>query len=167
MFLGLAGIILVAFSQGKDVFSSGLSTLGGDMLAVISGIFWSLFTVFGGNVSKKYSGLFCSVMFRATGLLLMIPVLVIFNSQITFDLPLKVWIGTLHLGVISSGVAVGIWSCAQKYVKPGALGAFGYLSALSATVFSMIFLKEQISLLFVIAFITILSGVFLMVRNRE
>ena len=167
MILGLCGIVLVALSQGKDIFSSGISTLGGDMLAVISGIFWSLFTVFGGNVSKKYSGLFCSVMFRATGLFLMIPVLIIFNSKITFDLPPRVWIGTLYLGIISSGVAVGIWSFAQKYVKPGALGAFGYLSALSATVFSMIFLKEQITLPFVIAFIAILSGVFLMIRNKE
>lgn len=167
MILGFCGILLVALSQGKDVFSSGLSTLGGDMLALISGIFWAVFTVFGGNVASKYSGVFCSVMFRLSGIFLMIPVMIAFNSKISFDFPPRVWLGTLYLGIISSGAAVGLWSYAQKYVKPGALGSFGYLSALMATIFSMIFLKEQITLSFVIAFAAILCGVFLMVKNRK
>ena len=167
MLLGLIGITLVALTQGKDVFSGNLSTLTGDALALISGIFWSVFTVFGVNAAEKYSGLFCSVMFKMMGLFLMIPVLLVFNSKISFDFPLRVWIGIFYLGIFSSGMAVGLWSIAQKHVKPGALGSFGYLSALTATIFSMIFLKEQISLLFVISFAAILSGVFLMVNNRE
>ena len=166
MMLGLLGIFLASMSRGNDIFSSGGSTFSGDMLALTSGIFWSLFTVFGGDVSSRYSGLFCAVVFRASGLVLMLPVLWYFDSGITFNMPLRIWVGTLFLGIFSGGIAISLWSYAQKYVRPGALGSFGYLSALCATTFSMIFLKEQLTLSFAAAFFAVTGGVFLMIKNR-
>ncbi len=163
--LGLAGIIIAALSRGSDAFTSGISTLGGDMLALLSGVFWALFTVFGGDASSRYNGAFCTVIYRFCGLVLMTPVL--FFCDITFDLPWKVYLGLLYLAGISGGVAVWLWSIAQKYVEPGVLGSFGYLSAFSATLFSVLFLEEKITLPFILAFVLILGGMALIIRQSK
>ena len=160
--MGLAGIVIAAVSRGGDAFTAGLSTLGGDLLALVSGIFWATFTVFGGNASSRYNGVFCTVMYRICGLLVMAPVL--FFCNISFDLPLTVWLGLIYMAVISGGVAVWLWSCAQKYVEPGVLGSFGYLSAFCATAFSMFFLKEKITWPFILAFCLILGGMALILK---
>lgn len=160
--MGLAGIIIAAVTKGGDVFSAGGATLWGDLLALVSGIFWATFTVFGGDASSKYSGIFCTAMYRMLGLTAMLPVL--FFCNISFNLPLTVWLGLVYMAVISGGVAVWMWSFAQKYVEPGVLGSFGYISAFCATSFSMIFLKEKITLPFVIAFVLILGGMMLILK---
>jgi drug/metabolite transporter (DMT)-like permease len=163
--MGLAGIVLAAFSRGSDAFTTGLSTLGGDLLAILSGVFWALFTVFGGDASSKYNGAFCTVIYRAFGSLVLIPVL--FFCNVELNLPWKVWMGLLYLAVIPGGIAVWVWSIAQKYVEPGVLGSFGYLSAFSATLFSVLFLEEKITLPFILAFVLILGGMALIIRQSR
>ncbi|MBO5723718.1 MAG: EamA family transporter [Lentisphaeria bacterium] len=166
--LGMAGIILAGMSKGSDLFSGGnVSTLVGDLMALSSGIFWSLFTVFGEKVASRYNGMFCSAVFKIFGLVLMIPILLIFNCSFTFNLPLSVWIGLIYLGVFSSGLALALWAYAQKHVEPGAIGAFGYISATLATIFSMIFLKEKLTPVFIISFLMVLGGVALMIREKK
>ena len=163
VFMGLAGIIIAAVSRGSDAFSSGISTLAGDVLALLSGVFWASFTVFGGSVSGRYNGAFCTVLYRLCGLLLMAPVL--FFCDVEFALPWKVWLGFLYVAGISGGVAVWLWSIAQKYLEPGVLGSFGYLSAFSATLFSIVFLGEKLTFAFAAAFILIIGGMALVIRK--
>ena len=83
----------------------------------------------------------------------------------SFDLPLLVWIGIVYLGCGPSGLAVGLWRQALKYLPAGELGAFGYVSALSAVVFSVIFLGEKVTWGFAAAAALIVSGVSLMLRR--
>ena len=166
IFMGLSGIIIAAVCRGGDAFTAETSTLGGDMLALLAGIFWALFTVFGGKASSKYNGAFCTVIYRLCGLfLLMIPVFSFCN--ISWNMPWKVWLGLLYSAAIPGGVSVWIWSYAQKHVEPGVLGSFGYLSAICAALFSMIFLEEKISFAFVIAFLLILGGMALVIKPMQ
>jgi drug/metabolite transporter (DMT)-like permease len=164
--MGLGGIVLAALSRGGDAFTSaGMTTLGGDLLALLSGFFWALFTVFGGDASSRYNGAFCTVLYRFCGLILMVPML--FFCDVTFNFSWKVWGGLIYLAAISGGIAVWLWSYAQKHVEPGVLGSFGYLSAICATLFSMIFLKESITPSFIIAFVMILGGMTLIISSGK
>ncbi|MBR7105302.1 MAG: DMT family transporter [Lentisphaeria bacterium] len=167
LLMGLAGIILTASSKGGDAFSNGLSMLLGDLLALVSGVFWAFFTVFGSNVASRYNGAFCTALYRFGGMFFMIPVLIYFKSRISFDFTPSVWCGLVYLSVVSSGLAVWLWSVAQRYVEPGVLGSFGYLGALFAAGFSLIFLKERISVGFILAFCLILGGMALVIRRKE
>lgn len=164
--LGVAGVILAAFSRGGDIFSGSTSMLTGDMMALISGLFWALFTVFGGVVTTRYNGAFCTLLYRLCGMIWLLPVLFFSGSEITLDIPLAGWLFFLYYALISGGIAIWLWSIAQKYVEPATLGSFGYLSAFSATAFSMIFLKEEINCHFIAAFILILGGMALAVKNK-
>ena len=162
VFMGLAGVIIAAGSRGTDAFTADLSTLGGDLLALCSGIFWALFTVFGGDASKRYNGMFCTVIYRICGLAFLSPFLLFCN--VSFNIPLKAFLGILYMAVVSGGVAVWLWSYAQKHVEPGVLGSFGYLSAFCAAGSSMIFLGEKITFSFAAAFVLILGGLFLILK---
>ena len=162
--MGLAGIIIAALSKGGDAFTgAGFSTLAGDMLALLSGVFWALFTVFGGDASSRYNGAFCTLIYRLCGLLLMLPLL--FFCNVTFDLPLTVWLGLFYVAAVSGGLAVWLWSIAQKHVEPSILGSFGYLSATTATLFSAFFLKERITPSFIFAFVLVLAGMALILKG--
>ena len=162
--MGFGGIVLAALSRGGDAFTTaGLSTLPGDMLALLSGVFWALFTVFGGDASSRYNGAFCTVLYRIFGLVLMLPVL--FFCDTPLEMPLKVWLGLIYLAGVSGGLAVWIWSYAQKYVEPGVLGSFSYLSAFCATLFSILFLEEKITFPFIAAFVLILGGMFVIIKQ--
>jgi drug/metabolite transporter (DMT)-like permease len=92
----------------------------------------------------------------------MVPML--FFCDVTFDFSLRVWGGLIYLAAISAGVAVWLWSYAQKHVEPGVLGSFGYLSAFCAAGSSMIFLGEKITFSFAAAFVLILGGMFLILK---
>ncbi|MBQ9501627.1 MAG: DMT family transporter [Lentisphaeria bacterium] len=165
MLLGFAGIVAVFLARGGDVFSTGASMFAGDLLALLSGAAWALFTVAGNGIAKKYDGLFTVAVMRILGIFLMIPVLLFFDSRASFGFPLLVWIGIVYLGCGPSGLAVGLWRQALKYLPAGELGAFGYISALSAVVISVIFLGEKVTWGFAAAAVLILSGVALMLRQ--
>lgn len=165
--MGLSGIVLAAFSKGGDMFSGGTTVWLGDLLALISGIFWALFTVFGGVAASRYNGIFCTVFYRLIGVFLLIPVLIVFNGNITFNMPWLVWFVLFYFALLPGGVGIWLWSIAQKYVEPGILGAFSYLSAFCAAIFSLLFLKEQITWNFILAFCLIIGGIALLISRKK
>jgi len=54
---------------------------------------------------------------------------------------------------------------ALRYLKPGVLGAFGYLSAAIQLTRSLIVLKEKFSVMFILAVALILCGISLMMSD--
>lgn len=167
MMLGLAGVILLGCSGGGDMFAAEKNMSIGDMLALLSGVCWALFTVFGTLIAVKYNGAFCACMLRIISLIFILPLLFIFPGNITLAMPAVVWCGIVWLAVFPSGVAVALWSRGQKYLSPGLLGAFGYISALSAALSSVILLGEKISWQLVAAALLIFAGMGAMMRHKK
>lgn len=54
--VGFAGIVLIFSTQGADVFSGESGLFIGDAMAFLSGICWSVYTVFGEEISQRYGG---------------------------------------------------------------------------------------------------------------
>lgn len=166
MVSGFAGIILVStVRSGGDVFSGNASFLTGDMLAMGSGIAWSLFTVFGERVSREYGGTVCMALLFFFGIFLMVPVMWIFQSRVSFDFPPRVWIGILYLGIFGCGLANMLWYSALRHVKSDELGAFGYVSALLSVLMAVACLHERITPVFVFSACLVLGGVWLMIHR--
>lgn len=167
MTLGFLGLILLFAGQGEDLFSGNASTLAGDLMALLSGICWAVYTVYGDTISQKYGGMLSCELLFLVGLCFMIPLAFIVNGGINLRLPLSVWGGIFYLGVLSYGVANSLWYVALKYVTPGELGTLGYISALLALVFSIFFTGEKVSLTFIISFVIVLTGVGLMLGGNS
>lgn len=167
MLLGFIGVMAAVLSRGTDLFTGGGSTVFGDFLAFGSGVFWAVYTVFGKRITERYGGMFCNAVLFGMGTLLMIPVMLLFGSKISFDFPVTVWLGLLYLGCCTNGLANGLWYCALKYIKPGELGSLGYISAMIAFTFSIVFLHEKITWLFGLSIVMVLSGVRLVLSTAQ
>jgi len=167
MLLGLIGIVVVTLSRGADLFTGDASTLCGDFLALGSGACWAVYTVFGGKITEEYGGIFCTAVLFGLGTVLMLPVMLLAGSKISFDFPGTVWLGLLYLGCCTNGLANGAWYCALKYVTPGELGSLGYVSAMITVTFSVVFLDEKITWPFVFAIVMVLSGVGMMLSLKN
>jgi len=165
MILGFAGISLVILTRGGgDVLSTNSSTLFGDVLALISGMFWAVYTVYGETLSRRYGGLLCTAVLFEIGVLLMIPILFLTGSNCFLNLPWMVWLGIIYIGG-AGGLAYGFWYCALKYLTPGELGILGYLNALLVVLLSVLFLKEKITWEFIAAIAMVFYSVYLMMKR--
>ena len=166
MFIGFAGIVLAAVAKGGDIYAdTGWRTLVGDAMSLASGIFWAYFTVKGAKVSKKYGGPVCMAVCFLLGAAMMAPVLLFTVRTADFSaLTPRMWGGVLYTGVVTLALANACWYGALRYLKPGVLGAFGYLSAAITFTLSALVLKERFTPPFIIAIILILGGMALMMR---
>ncbi|MBQ7650896.1 MAG: EamA family transporter [Victivallales bacterium] len=165
--LGLIGLVLFFTSNGQDMFTADTSTIIGDIMALASGFCWSVYTVYGDEIAKKYGDALCSEILFLVGLCVMIPMAIIKNGGITLALPWRVWLGALYLGVVSYGIANCLWYRALKFVTPGELGSLGFLSATLSVVLSIILLKERLSMAMITAIALVLLGVGLMLRKQK
>lgn len=164
MLLGFAGVVLTLCSQGEDAF--GIVDGGswrGDMLALLSGVCWSVFTVAGSKICMRYGGMYAMALMLVFAVPIMGGVMLVCDAPLVVCWRWQLWAAMLYLGVVSTGFACGLWYMALKYLKPGELGAFGYFSALTAATLSVLLVKERFSLLFIFSIIAILGGIGLMV----
>ena len=167
MLIGFAGIILAGTARGGDIYAdTGLRTLIGDGMALASGFCWAFFTVYGAKVSDEYGGPVSMFVSFLMGALLMIPVVCFTTTTKDFScLTPRIWGGFVYTGIITLALANACWYAALKYLKPGVLGAFGYLSATITFTLSAIVLKEKFSLQFIIAIVLVLGGMALMMAK--
>lgn len=167
MLIGFAGIILAGTARGGDIYAdTSWRSLIGDGMALVSGFCWAFFTVYGAKVSEEYGGpvsMFVSFIF---GALLMLPVICFTAKPADFAaITPRIWGGFLYTGIVTLALANACWYAALKYVKPGVLGSFGYLSAAITFTLSAIVLKEKFTLLFITSIVLVLGGMALMMAN--
>ena len=165
MLLGFIGMCTVFFLRGGDVFSGGnASFLRGDLMAVGAGICWSAFTVLGERAVKQYGPhvIMCGAFLF--GALVMIPIMGIAGSRVTLVIDQRGWLMILYLGIISNALANVCWYAALKYLKPGELGSFGYVSIILTIVLAFCFLGEKVTLPFLLCLALILLGTVMMLK---
>ena len=167
MLLGFIGLVIAFLGNGNDQFATGVSMFKGDLMAFASGVCWALYTVYGDRVSKEYGGLLCGEVMFVIAMIVLLPAALCVNKKIILDLPWRTWAGAIYLGMLSYGLANSLWICALKYLKPGQLGSFGYLSAAIAMTCSVLFVNEKFTITFFIAIALVLVGVALMLHQTK
>ncbi len=168
MGIGFIGILLAAFARGGDIYAdTGLRSLIGDGLALASGFCWAYFTVCGARLSRQYGGPVCMFICFLAGTLLMIPLLPFVTGDLTGVFNLRFCLGLFYTGIVTLALANVCWYTALRYLKPGVLGAFGYLSAAITFSLSLIVLRERFTPVFVAAILLTIGGLALMLRTQR
>jgi drug/metabolite transporter (DMT)-like permease len=168
MLIGFAGIVLAGTARGGDIYAdTGWRTLIGDGMALASGFCWAFFTVYGVKVSGKYNGLVCMFVGFSLGTLLMTPVIFFFSPAEVAAIPVKVWGGMVYTGVVTLAFANACWYGALRYLKPGMLGGFGYLSAAITFTLSIVLLKEEFTASFIGAIALIVGGMSILMYSKR
>ena len=169
MLIGFAGIALAMFSRSSDMFmDTDTSTFFGDMLALLSGVAWAIYTVAGVRVVKVYDSLSVTMFTFLAGSLMMPPVMAVFGASFDFaSVTPRLWLGMIYMGVFTGGAAFMAWLLALRYVPSSMLGSYGYLSALLAAFLSGVLLHEKFSGLFVVSAVMALGGMAMMMRGGK
>lgn len=165
---GFAGLILAGNANGGDVYAlTSMRSLIGDAMALGSSFCWAFFTVYGVKVSGKYSGMVCMFVGFIMGSVLLSPVMFFCSWTEVAEIPLRVWFGMFYTGVVTLAFANACWYRALRYLKPGVLGTFGYLSAMITFTLSAILLKEQFTMQFIIAVAMLIGGMSAMMYSKR
>ncbi len=166
LIIGFAGILLAFQGGGGDLFAADVRLSVGDLMALVSGICWAFYTVFGTEITAQCGGMLGTGVLFACGSVLMLPVLIITGTGPDFILPWRVWLAAFYLGALANGLANGLWYTGLKYISPVEIGSFGYISTVLTFAMAVIFLGEKISWQFVVAIGLVLAGVALMFRRK-
>ncbi|MBD3217779.1 MAG: EamA family transporter [candidate division Zixibacteria bacterium] len=163
--LAFAGVVVVLSDQNITIEPEFVK---GDIIIFLGVIAWALYTVFGKELVKKMGSIQAITYTMTFGTILFIPIGA--YNTVTFDYAgadLLPWIALLYTAVITSGIAYPVWYWALKYLEASKLSVFIFFQPLLATVFSYIFLSEQLTHNFVAGGIVVLIGVFIAERTKK
>jgi drug/metabolite transporter (DMT)-like permease len=164
--VGFCGIFLVI---SKGVFSLSIFRFGstfGDILALISAITWTAFTVGGKGLLSRFSPLAAITPIMIVGCLITLPFTWLkWEWDILFRLSLTGWTGILFLGVFCSGLAYLFWYSALEKNDSGVVGIYLYLEPLVTLIGAYFLLKEEIQWITLWGGGMILLGVYLAARK--
>jgi len=167
MLLGFGGITIAILGNGsQDIYADSTSIIG-DMMAIGAGVCWAAYTVGGLGIVKRYGSAVSVALVFVVGTIMLFLIIILTGRPMQWEMPLKMWLAYVYLGVFANGIAYLFWYTALKYLKAGEVGAFGYISVMLTVVFSCIFLKEQIGLSFIIALVCVMGGVYLMMEKKK
>ncbi len=166
MSLGLLGLFLFFYSQGKDDFVAPDSPLWlGDLMAFGSGCCWAAFTVLGEAFSRKYGGMLSTLFFFAVASLLLLPVtLLAQGGTLVGNASPQFLFSAFYLGALGGGGAIALWYAALRSVPSPRLGSLGFLSASLAVTSSILLTGERPDLFLLCALGAILAAITLMNR---
>jgi drug/metabolite transporter (DMT)-like permease len=165
--LTVIGIIFI-FYEGITTAQINSDVVTGDVLLLFAVLTFSLYLTLGKNIIEKYGALKSSAFIFITGSLLYVPLFIADAPNLNFgEVSWKGFAGFVYLSVIVAYLAYFIWYYALKTIEISKLTTMSNISPLLTVLFSIIFLGEKISLLFITGSMITVTGLIIMHRNNN
>ncbi|WP_413628244.1 DMT family transporter [Fructilactobacillus vespulae] len=165
IFMATSGVIAIA-----GVHLNGKNIILGVISLIIAAFTWALMSVLIKKLSGDYSSLQITIMTNFVAIICITPFIISSPktiSNINFNNPIIIS-SLLYLGIISTALAFIMWNYGLKLVSAGNSGLFFLLQPVVGTILGWLFLKENLTLGFVIGTILILSSVWITLKfNNE
>lgn len=114
----------------------------GDMLVLISAVFWAMHIIILGKVSAIHNAILLAFwQFSFAGVFSLIPGIIL--EPIDASLLAQGWWPLIYAGVFSAGIGFTLQTAAQKYVKPEFTGLILSFEALFAVLGGFLILSER------------------------
>lgn len=161
----IASLGVVAVIDPRTAQFSSNSFLG-NLSLVAAALTWALYSVLVRKVTFNLDVLPATMVFFWGGLLVSIPAAlwelqIIPLGQITWS----VILGVLYLGIISTALAMFLWNKAFATLEAGVASLTFFAQPVVGASLGMLFLKEQLSLLFIFGGLLIGIGLWLAARS--
>lgn len=132
----------------------------GDMLVLISAVFWSMHIIILGKVSAIHNAILLAFwQFSFAGIFSLIPGLML--EPIDVSLLAQGWWPLIYAGIFSAGIGFTLQTAAQKHVKPEFTGLILSLEALFAVLGGFLILSERMDGVALAGCALMLAGLFL------
>lgn len=172
LILAISGVALLASQSSSAAGVQASNIILGDLLVLLSGLMWAIFSLLGIKVMKEYSPLVAVAYINLFGFLQLLA-FSFFQQELwpTYwnqiqGASFSTGICILFLGVLASYYAFFIWYRGIEMLGPVKTTTFQYFNPLFGSVTAMILLGEPITLYLVGGGSLIIGGVWMVNRNR-
>ena len=154
--LALSGMALVAF-EGSRLRVSPV----GDLLAIGAAVCWALYSLFMGEMTRRYGTVTATRKVFFYGLLTIIPFLGIQGRSFSLEVlgQPQVWVNLLFLGLVASLACFIAWNLVIDKLGNVTSTNYVYLNPVFTLLTATIFLGERMTLLSAVGCAAILAGV--------
>ncbi|HOX78606.1 MAG TPA: DMT family transporter [Bacteroidales bacterium] len=164
--MGAAGALMVILSAGAGDFRS--ATMLGNLLIFINAASWSFYLVLIKPLMERYDNFTVMKWVFLFGFIIIFPFT--FNSFASSSfstIPVNIWLSISFVVFGATIIAYFLNNYSLKSVSPSVNGIYIYLQPLIASVVSILFGKDQISVIKILAAILIMTGVYLVTRHSR
>jgi drug/metabolite transporter (DMT)-like permease len=164
LFLGVTGaILLIAL---REPGHPGENIPLGDLLVILSSLAYTMYFILVKSLMNKYAAIKVMRLVFTFGFFMVLPLSYKEFSEITWQLfGFKDWLLLFLITIPGTFLAYIFNAYGIQKLSASIAGAYIYSQPVFAVIIAMIFLKEQLSLLKIVAGLLIFSGVFL--SNRR
>jgi drug/metabolite transporter (DMT)-like permease len=162
--IATAGVLLVV--EQPEGFRLEARAFWGDLLLLVAGITWALYTVLGRLAANRYPPVTVTTYATLTGILWVLPAIPVELRGITWQpLPAAVWWGTLYLGVVSTAVAFYLWNKGFTLMDAATGSLFFFAQPVVGAALGWLLLGERLSARFLLGTAVIIAGGVLATRQ--
>ncbi len=163
--LAFAGVYFVMFGRGPVVFNE--YTYIGDLMGVVIGGIWAVYTAFGKRIVEKCNplattALLFSLAFAVTGSLWLIEG----SGASLASLTWIDWLMLAFIGTCSMGLGYWLWYEACSAVPSEKVALFVYISPLTAILLGVFWIGEGFTVVTFLGFVLTIAGLYLAEREK-
>ena len=160
LMLATGGIFLIIFNPNISI-SGG--TLIGDLLSILSFIFWGGYTAFIKPIATKEKPIYITTSIILIGALVIIPASLFTGAPAELtQLNLSQWLIVIFLGVFCVGITYLLWNIAlaNKEIKSENIAILTALNPVIGIITSVLWLGESFSVRMFIGFVLVMIALF-------
>lgn len=172
--MSLIKLVSIFFMILGAVFVSGvlsdmMFSLRGVFLGLFAGVMYSTYNILAKyemnfNMNPVSASLYSFIFMGITSLICSEPVSF---AKITIENPLKAIPLIIGIGVVTCVIPYFLYTSAMKYLPAGTVSSLGIIEPMSATVLSVAFLNEKLTIISSIGIVLILVSVFFLSKNGD
>ncbi len=157
--IALLGSAIIQFEKGLTFASENFL---GNLLALGSSFTWSIYTIIGQNLVKKYGAFFSTASSVILGCLMFLIIFLFINPEYPLsEIKSIQWIELIYLGAGASVFGYGLWFVALRKIEAAKVAIFNNLQPILTTIMSLIFFSIVPSIQFMLGGALIIGGVVL------
>lgn len=161
--LSFFGIIMIV-SRGYDFHFFSSSTIIGDLLMILDGFMWAIYTIVGKTLLNKYRPEVLTAYAFVVGAVLLLPFAMLEGIADPFSFNLDTWASIMFLSIFCSVIAYVIWYAALTKMETTRVAVFVYIVPLFTAIMAFSILDEYIGYFTVIGGFLTMIGLYITER---
>lgn len=154
--VAFAGVTVVVLLGSGDV---ELDLAKKAAVVLLAPILWSMYSILGKPLVDRHGSLFFAGLSMCLGTLFMVPYGIWLGFRPLQDFTPALWGAIVYISLAATVGGYAIWNFALKRRRPSEVTAWIYLIPVVATIASWVFLREPVTLWFVVGSALVLLGV--------
>jgi len=162
--IATAGVLVVAEQPGG--FRLEARAFWGDLLLLVAGITWALYTVLGRLAANRYPPVTVTTYATLFGILWVLPVIPVEVRGMAWQpFPSAVWWGILYLGVVSTALAFYLWNKGFTLLDASTGSLFFFAQPVVGAALGWLLLGESLTARFLLGTAVVIAGGVLATRQ--